>query len=220
MNKQETLNAIHKLGLLSVLRGPSPDLTFKMVEALVEGGVTGIEITFTTPSALEVVRDVNQHFGERILLGMGTLTRPEQAAAAQEAGARFLVSPHIDDQLAAAMMATGLPVMLGALTPSEVVRSYNLGSDVVKLFPGSLGGPGYLRALRGPFPEIPIMPTGGVSQENVGEWFAAGAFAVGAGSNLCPTAMAREGRFAEISQIARLFAETVAAIHRSADIAD
>jgi len=214
MSKQETLNAIHDLGLLSVLRGPSPDLTLKMVQALVEGGVTGIEITFTTPNALEIVRELNQQFGDQILLGMGTLTRPEQAAAAQEAGARFLVSPHIDDQLAAAMTATGLPVMLGALTPSEVVRSFNLGSDVVKLFPGSLGGPSYLRALRGPFPEIPIMPTGGVSQENVAEWFGAGAFAVGAGSNLCPTALAREGRFEEISQIARKFANAVAGVRR------
>jgi 2-dehydro-3-deoxyphosphogluconate aldolase/(4S)-4-hydroxy-2-oxoglutarate aldolase len=214
MNKQETLDAIHNLGLLSVLRGPSPELTLKMVEALVDGGVTGIEITFTTPQALKVVRQLNAQFGDQILLGMGTLTRPEQAAAAKSAGARFLVSPHIDEELAAAMVATGLPVMLGALTPSEVVRSYNLGSDVVKLFPGSLGGPSYLRALRGPFPEIPIMPTGGVSQENAAEWFAAGAFAIGAGSNLCPTAMAREGRFAEISQIARVFAATVAAVRQ------
>ena len=216
MTKKETLDAIHNIGLLSVLRGPAPDLTLKMVDALVEGGVTGIEITFTTPNALEVVRDLDQQFGDQILLGMGTLTRPEQAAAAKAAGARFLVSPHTEEELAAAMVATGLPVMLGALTPSEVVRSFNLGTDVVKLFPGSLGGPGYLRALRGPFPEIPIMPTGGVSQENAAEWFAAGAFAIGAGSNLCPTALAREGRFAEISHIARGFAETVAAIRRPA----
>jgi 2-dehydro-3-deoxyphosphogluconate aldolase/(4S)-4-hydroxy-2-oxoglutarate aldolase len=214
MNKQATLDAIYDLGLLSVLRGPSPDLTLRMVEALVAGGVNGIEITFTTPHALEVVRDLDQHFGRQILLGMGTLTRPEQAAAAQAAGARFLVSPHIDEQLAEAMVATGLPVMLGALTPSEVVRSINLGSDVVKLFPGSLGGPGYLRALRGPFPEIPIMPTGGVSRENAADWFAAGAFAIGAGSNLCPPALAREGRFDEISQIASDFAGTVAASRR------
>jgi 2-dehydro-3-deoxyphosphogluconate aldolase/(4S)-4-hydroxy-2-oxoglutarate aldolase len=216
MDKQETLNAIHDLGLLSVLRGPSPELTLKMVDALVQGGVTGIEITFTTPNALEIVRELNQQYGDKILLGMGTLTRPEQAPAAQEAGARFLVSPHIDDQLAEAMTATGLPVMLGALTPSEVVRSFNMGSDVVKLFPGSLGGPSYLRALRGPYPEIPIMPTGGVSEENAAQWFAAGAFAVGAGSNLCPTAMAKEGRFEEISQIARKFADTVAGVRHKA----
>lgn len=214
MSKRETLNAIHELGLLSVLRGPSPELTLKMVAALVAGGVTGIEITFTTPKAVEVVCELDQQYGQQILLGMGTLTKPEQASAAKSAGARFLVSPHIEAGLADAMVATGLPVMLGALTPSEVVRSFSLGSDVVKLFPGSLGGPAYLRALRGPFPEIPIMPTGGVSQENAAEWFAAGAFAIGAGSNLCPTTLAKAGRFDEISQIAREFADTVAAVRR------
>lgn len=210
MNKQETLDVIHQLGLLSVLRGPSPDLTLHMVDALVAGGVTGIEITFTTPNALEVVKSLDERFGDQILLGMGTLTRPEQAAAAQKAGARFLVSPHCEKNLAAAMKATGLPIMLGALSPSEVVMSRTLGSDVVKLFPGSLGGPKYLKALRGPFPDIPIMPTGGVSEDNVGDWFAAGAFAVGAGSNLCPTVLAQERRFDEITAIAKAFVSAVA----------
>jgi 2-dehydro-3-deoxyphosphogluconate aldolase/(4S)-4-hydroxy-2-oxoglutarate aldolase len=210
MNKQATLDAISRLGLLSVLRGPSPDLTLRMVEALVAGGVTGIEVTFTTPQALEVVKSLDERYGDQILLGMGTLTEPEQAAAAQEAGARFLVSPHCQEDLATAMRETGLPIMLGALTPSEVVLSRELGSDVVKLFPGSLGGPRYLKALRGPFPDIPIMPTGGVSKDNVADWFAAGAFAVGAGSNLCPTALAREERFDEISTIAKAFVAAVA----------
>lgn len=210
MSKQTTLDTIRQLGLLSVLRGPSFDLTLQMVDALVAGGVRGIEITFTTPNALEVVKSLDRRFGDQILLGMGTLTKPEQAAAAKEAGARFLVSPHCEKSLAGAMKETGLPIMLGALTPSEVILSRKLGSDVVKLFPGSLGGPEYLKALRGPFPDIPIMPTGGVSQDNVGDWFAAGAFAVGAGSNLCPTALAQERRFGEITALAKAFVQAVA----------
>lgn len=210
MSKQTTLDTIRQLGLLSVLRGPSLDLTLQMVDALVAGGVRGIEITFTTPNALEVVKSLDRRFGDQILLGMGTLTKPEQAAAAKEAGARFLVSPHCEKSLAGAMKETGLPIMLGALTPSEVILSRKLGSDVVKLFPGSLGGPEYLKALRGPFPDIPIMPTGGVSQDNVGDWFAAGAFAVGAGSNLCPTALAQERRFGEITALAKAFVQAVA----------
>lgn len=210
MSKQTTLDTIRQLGLLSVLRGPSFDLTLQMVDALVAGGVWGIEITFTTPNALEVVKSLDRRFGDQILLGMGTLTKPEQAAAAKEAGARFLVSPHCEKSLAGAMKETGLPIMLGALTPSEVILSRKLGSDVVKLFPGSLGGPEYLKALRGPFPDIPIMPTGGVSQDNVGDWFAAGAFAVGAGSNLCPTALAQERRFGEITALAKAFVQAVA----------
>lgn len=214
MNKVETLNTIHQLGLLSVLRGPSPDLTLKMVEALVAGGVKGIEITFTTPDALGVVRSLDQRFGDQILLGMGTLTRPEQAALAKGAGARFLVSPHCETSLASAMKATGLPIMIGALSPSEIVMSRTLGSDVVKLFPGSLGGPAYLKALRGPFPDIPIMPTGGVKLDNVDDWFAAGAFAVGAGSNLCPKTLAEQGRFNEITEIAGAFVTAVDSVHR------
>jgi 2-dehydro-3-deoxyphosphogluconate aldolase/(4S)-4-hydroxy-2-oxoglutarate aldolase len=113
------------------------------------------------------------------------------------------------------MTDTGLPVMMGALTPTEVVQSYRLGSDVVKLFPASLGGPAYLKALRGPFPDIPLMPTSGVSEKNLKEWFAAGAFAVGAGSNLCPKELAVQGRFDEITAIAHQFALAVQAARTS-----
>lgn len=209
MNKQETLEQIQRLGLVAVLRGPSEELTIKMVEALVAGGVQGIEITYSTPNAPAVVRDLNERFGDRILLGMGTLTEPAQADEAHAAGARFLVSPHTDPELAAVMAATGLPFMMGGLTPSEIRLAHKLGSDVVKLFPGSLGGSDYLKSLKGPFPHIAIMPTGGVNKDNVGVWFAAGAFAVGAGSELCPMAWAKEGRFDDITQRAHEFVVAV-----------
>ena len=211
MSKQQTLDAIHTQGLLAVLRGPTPELTVQMVDALVAGGVTGIEITYTTPQATDVVRTLAAKYGNAILLGMGTLTAPYQAAEATDAGARFLVSPHVDVDLAATMVATHLPTMMGALTPSEIMAARKLGADVVKLFPGSLGGPGFLKALRGPFPDLLIMPTGGVNIDNVGEWFAAGAFAVGAGGDLCPTAWAKEGRFDAITARARDFVAAVAA---------
>jgi 2-dehydro-3-deoxyphosphogluconate aldolase/(4S)-4-hydroxy-2-oxoglutarate aldolase len=215
MDKALTLQKIKTLGLLAVIRGPSRDLTIQMVEALVAGGVTGIEITYSTPQAAQVVHELHEHYGSGITLGMGTLTRPEQAQEAQEAGASFLVSPHCEVELAQAMTDSGLAVMMGALTPTEVVRAHHLGSDVVKLFPGSLGGPAYLKALRGPFPDIPLMPTGGVSEANLRDWFAAGAFAVGAGSNLCPKELAAQGRFTEITEIARKFALAVQAARTS-----
>jgi 2-dehydro-3-deoxyphosphogluconate aldolase/(4S)-4-hydroxy-2-oxoglutarate aldolase len=110
---------------------------------------------------------LDDKFSERILLGMGTLTRIEQFDEAKSAGKRFMVSPHLETKLAEAMVSSGLGVMIGALTPSEVVQAHNLGSDVVKVFPGSLGGPGYMKALRGPFPNIPMMPTGGVNPDNL-----------------------------------------------------
>ncbi len=214
MSKQETLQRIKELGLLAVIRGPSKELTLEMVAALVAGGVTGIEITYTTPNAAEVVAALAQRFGDQIVLGMGTLTQPAQAAEAAQAGAQFLVSPHTEATLAQAMVATGLPVMMGAFTPSEVMASVQLGSDVVKLFPGSLGGPAYMKALKGPFPNIPMMPTGGVDIDNIADWFAAGAVAVGAGSQLCPKNLAVAGKFDEITAIARSFVTAVAAARR------
>jgi 2-dehydro-3-deoxyphosphogluconate aldolase/(4S)-4-hydroxy-2-oxoglutarate aldolase len=210
MSKEQTLNQIHELGLLAVIRGPSENLTLQMVDALVAGGVLGIEITYSTPNAPQVVRSLIEKYGKKILMGMGTLTKPEQVAEAREAGANFLVSPHVDEHLAKAMVASGLAVMIGALTPSEVMKAYQLGSDVVKLFPGSFAGPAYMKALRGPFPEIPMMPTGGVSAENLDQWFSAGAFAVGAGSELCPPSWAKEGRFGDITVRARDFVQAVA----------
>lgn len=214
MNKAKTLQKIRELGLLAVIRGPSEELTLEMVAALVAGGVIGIEITYTTPNAAEVVSKLAQRFGDEIVLGMGTLIEPAQAAEAAQAGAQFLVSPHTEPALAQAMVATGLPIMMGALTPSEVMESVRLGSDVVKLFPGSLGGPAYMKALKGPFPNIPMMPTGGVEKDNIAAWFAAGAVAVGAGSQLCPKNLAVAGKFDEITAIARSFVTAVATARR------
>jgi 2-dehydro-3-deoxyphosphogluconate aldolase / (4S)-4-hydroxy-2-oxoglutarate aldolase len=210
MKKQEVLEQVQKLGLLAVLRGPSPELTISMVEALVAGGVTGIEITYSTPNAEQVVAELRRKYGQEILLGMGTLTKVEQVETAKAAGANFLVSPICEPRLVKAMVASGLVVMAGALTATEVFQAYSLGSDVVKVFPGSLTGPGYIKALKGPFPYIPMMPTGGVSESNVKDWFEAGVVAVGAGSELCPPALARQGKFDEISQRAANFVRVIA----------
>ena len=209
MSKDDTLSRISTLGLLAVLRGPSLELTLKMVEALIVGGVYGIEITFTTPEASEVVRILDETYGSKILLGMGTLTTIEHVEQAVDAGAHFIVSPHCEEELTRAMIATELVTMIGAFTPSEIMKAHRLGSDIVKLYPGSLGTPKYLRSLRGPFPNISIMPTGGVNIDNIKEWFAAGAFAVGAGTALCPSAWALEGRFQEMTERAKAFVKEV-----------
>ena len=209
MNKADVLAKVKELGLLAVIRGPSPELTVKMVEALVAGGVFGIEITYSTPNAEEVVRTLYHKFGDSIVLGMGTLTKPEQALSAKAAGAVFLVSPICEPNLVKGMVSSGLLTMAGALTPTEVYQAYTQGVDVVKIFPGSLGGPAYIKALKGPFPYIPMMPTGGVSAGNVREWFATGVVAVGAGSELCPPQLAKEGKFDEIIKRAAEFVQIV-----------
>jgi 2-dehydro-3-deoxyphosphogluconate aldolase/(4S)-4-hydroxy-2-oxoglutarate aldolase len=211
MSKQQIINKIEEVGVLAVLRGPSEELTLKMVDALIKGGVIGIEITYSTPNAAQVVKSLNQEFGDQIVLGMGTLTKPEQVEEALGAGATFLVSPHTSDELGKEMAASGAPVMMGALTPSEVMKAYGLGSDVVKIFPGSLGGPKYMKSLKGPFTDIPMMPTGGVSDSNLVDWFKAGAFAVGAGSNLCPKELALSGEFGKITKVASDFMAAVKA---------
>jgi 2-dehydro-3-deoxyphosphogluconate aldolase/(4S)-4-hydroxy-2-oxoglutarate aldolase len=209
MNKVEVLEKVKQLGLLAVIRGPSAELTVKMVDALIAGGVTGIEVTYSTPNAEDVVRNLSGKYGDNIVLGMGTLTKPEQALSAKQAGANFLVSPICEPTLVKSMVASGLLCMAGALTPTEVYQAYSMGVDVVKVFPGSLGGPAYIKALKGPFPYIPMMPTGGVSAGNAAEWFAAGVVAVGAGSELCPPQLAKEGKFDEISKRAAEFVQVV-----------
>jgi 2-dehydro-3-deoxyphosphogluconate aldolase/(4S)-4-hydroxy-2-oxoglutarate aldolase len=209
LGRRETLARIRELSWLAVLRGPSAERTLQVVDALVAGGATGIEITYTTPDAAQVVRTLESRYGDRIVLGMGTLTKPTQAEEAKAAGARFLVSPHCVPELVEAMVATGLAVVVGALTPTEVELAHRLGADIVKVFPGSLVGPTYLRDLHGPFPGVPLMPSGGVCLANVGEWLAAGAVAVGVGGGLCPSEWIAEGRFDAITERACEFCRVI-----------
>jgi 2-dehydro-3-deoxyphosphogluconate aldolase/(4S)-4-hydroxy-2-oxoglutarate aldolase len=205
VDKQAILKRITELGLLAVLRAPDPAGARRTVDALVEAGVLGIEITYSTPDAASVVADVKQSYGDEVLVGAGTLITRAQVAEAAEAGASYLVSPGLDDEVVASMQTSGVPAMAGVLTPTEVMRGVGLGVDVMKLFPGSLGGPSYLRSLRGPFPDVPFMPTGGVSADNVGDWLAAGAIAVGAGSELASAGDISSGDFAGIREKGRRF---------------
>jgi 2-dehydro-3-deoxyphosphogluconate aldolase/(4S)-4-hydroxy-2-oxoglutarate aldolase len=205
VDKQAILKRIAELGLLAVLRAPDPAGARRTADALVEAGVLGIEITYSTPDAASVIAGVKQSYGDEVLVGAGTLVTHAQVSEAAEAGASYLVSPGLDDEVVASIRATGLPAMAGVLTPTEVMRGVRLGVDVMKLFPGSLGGPSYLRSLRGPFPDVPFMPTGGVSADNVGDWLAAGAIAVGAGSELASAGDISSGDFAGIREKGRRF---------------
>jgi 2-dehydro-3-deoxyphosphogluconate aldolase/(4S)-4-hydroxy-2-oxoglutarate aldolase len=205
VDKQAILKRIADLGLLAVLRAPDPAGARRAVDALVEAGVLGIEITYSTPDAASVIADVKQSYGDEVLVGAGTLITRAQVAEAAEAGASYLVSPGLDDEVVASMQTTSLLAMAGVLTPTEVMRGVGLGVDVMKLFPGSLGGPSYLRSLRGPFPDVPFMPTGGVSADNVGDWMAAGAIAVGAGSELASIGDISSGDFVGIREKGRRF---------------
>jgi 2-dehydro-3-deoxyphosphogluconate aldolase/(4S)-4-hydroxy-2-oxoglutarate aldolase len=208
MEPDRILKRVGDLGLLAVVRGDSYTAALEVVDALIEGGVLGIEITYTTPAAARVMRDLDEKYGGRILLGAGTVTTREEVEEAVGSGATFLVSPGCDPELVPAMLETGLLVLPGVLTPSEVMLARRLGAPAVKLFPGSSGGPSYLKALLGPFPDTPFVPTGGISVDNTRDWFAAGAIAVGAGGALAPASFAGRER-GDVVETARKFVEAV-----------
>jgi 2-dehydro-3-deoxyphosphogluconate aldolase/(4S)-4-hydroxy-2-oxoglutarate aldolase len=191
----DRLDRARTTGILAVLRAPSPELALEASEAIIRGGVTGIEVTFSTPDAPAVIRELIARHGD-----------------AAYVGAEFLVSPGTLPDLTRAMLDTGRVVMTGAMTPTEVMGALALGVDVVKIFPASLGGPPYLGALRGPFPDAPLMPTGGVSPDNLAAWFAAGAVAVGAGGDLANGASIAASEWADIEQRAARFAAALAAV--------
>lgn len=166
-----------------MIRAASIDAALACTHALVRGGVTGIEITFSTPGAAEAIARARHELPDA-LVGAGTVLDQASLKAACDAGASFLVSPHTDEALIAAARERQVPFLPGGLTPTEIVRAWELGAACVKVFPGSAVGPGYVKALKGPLPHIPLMPTGGVDEKNLGEWFAAGVVAVGMGGSL------------------------------------
>ena len=214
MDKKLVFEKVKELGLLAVLRGPSEEKTVRAVDALVAGGVKGIEITFSTPNAQDVVSTLVKKYGDEILVGMGTLTQPEHIRMALDNGAKFIVSPMFDPSLTEDFVKSGLLSMVGCFTPSEVFQAYKLGADVIKIFPGQLAGPKYIKDLKGPFPDIPVMPTGGVDKDNVAEWFKVGVVAVGAGSSLCPKNLVMEEDYAKITEVARAFVAEVNACRK------
>lgn len=188
MYPNKILTRIGDVGLIAVIRGESRAAALEVSELIVGAGVEGIEVAYTTPEAHQVIWDLaNRH--DDILLGVGTVTTPEQVEKSVAAGASFVVSPGIDPEIVSLAGETGLAIVPGVFTPSEIMVAHRCGLTTVKLFPGSFGGPSYLKSLGGPFPETSFIPTGGVTLGNIDEWFAAGAFAVGIGSALAPATL-------------------------------
>lgn len=188
---------LSRVGVVAIIRGKSADEAVAMGEALIAGGVLGVEVTYSTPDCCQAIKRLAANAPQEAAIGVGTVLTIKQLDDAVNAGATYIVSPHTDAELLARAKALNVASLPGAITPTEVVRAYQLGATVIKLFPGSLVGADYLRALKAPLPQIPIMPTGGVSLENLHTWFAAGAVAVGMGGNLA------KGTPAEITAAAR-----------------
>ena len=196
--------------MIAILRGVAPDAAVDVADAVVDGGVTALEVTADTPRVTEAIGRLADRFDD-VLVGAGTVLDAETARAAQLAGAEFLVTPTVDAGVIATANRYGTPVAAGAFTPTEALDAYEAGADFVKVFPAATGGPEHVAALGGPLPQIPLVPTGGVTPENAGDYVEAGAVAVGVGGAIVDGDAVANGEYRAIAKNARRTVDAVAA---------
>lgn len=212
--RSSTVQKLRDAGVVAVVRTATVEQAVEAVQALAVGGVLAAEVTFTVPGAADAIAQLrDQHragdLPQGLVLGAGTVCTAAQAKEAIDAGATYLVSPHTEPEVMAVAADRDVAMLPGALTPGEVYAAYTAGADVIKIFPAARMGPSYLKDLGGPYPQIPLMPTGGVSVENVHEWVAAGAVAVGVGSELVDKKAVASGDWSELTRRAERFVEAL-----------
>ena len=211
MTRQQILSFITDIGIVPVVRTATAEGAIKAIEAIYRGGVRAAEITMTVPGAIRALEKVADQFGDKIVLGAGTVLDPETARACMLAGAEFFVTPSLKLSTIQMVKRYSKVICPGALTPTEVVTAWDAGADIVKIFPcGNVGGPKYIKALRGPFPHIEMIPTGGVNLETAGEFLKAGACAVAVGGELVDAKTIKEGRFDIIEERTRQYLAVIA----------
>ncbi|MFX1261188.1 MAG: bifunctional 4-hydroxy-2-oxoglutarate aldolase/2-dehydro-3-deoxy-phosphogluconate aldolase [Promethearchaeota archaeon] len=209
-NKKKALDLIHQTGLIPIIRVDSSDTAMKVADALIEGGVRIIEVTFSVPGATDVVRKLTERLGDKVLVGTGTVLNGRMVDEAVAAGSEFIVSPGYSKELIDATKKHSKPCIPGALTPTEILDAHNLGSDAVKVFPcGNLGGANYIKAVRAPLPQIRLVPTGGVNLETARPLLEAGAFALGVGSAITDKKAIKDGRYEVITENVKKFLDIV-----------
>lgn len=210
--REKTTKTLEQVGLIPVLRASSVELGHALVDAMMAGGVTVVEVTMTVPNALTLLRELKQRHGEKLLLGSGTVTDEVQAAATIDAGAEFVVSPSLHLDVIAKTKELGKISIPGALTPTEVITAWRAGADYVKVFPCSaMGGASYLKSLLAPFPELKLIPTGGVTLQTAADFLKAGARALGVGTDLVNAAAVADGKPEIIANTARAYLEVIRA---------
>jgi 2-dehydro-3-deoxyphosphogluconate aldolase/(4S)-4-hydroxy-2-oxoglutarate aldolase len=213
------LDQIKGNGIVAVIRGAKAENVMDIVKALQKGGVTTLEITVETPKVLSLIEMVAVEFGDGVIVGAGTVLDPETARAAIMAGAKFIFSPTVNVETIKMTKRYGVVNIPGALTPTEILTAYEQGADLIKVFPANVFGPGYLKDIHGPLPQIPLMPTGGVDLSNVREYIQAGAIAVGLGSSLVKFQKElTDSYLLELTQKAVQFVEQVANARRNASL--
>jgi 2-dehydro-3-deoxyphosphogluconate aldolase/(4S)-4-hydroxy-2-oxoglutarate aldolase len=207
---ETTAQIIERVGLIPVLRAKSTKQAHAVVEAMIAGGVTVVEVTMTCPDAIEILNELKQEYGAKLLLGSGTVTTAKEAEATIEAGAEFVVSPSFHPDVVAATKAAHKLSIPGALTPTEVITASRAGADYVKVFPCSaMGGASYLKALLAPFPHLKLIPTGGVTVKTAEDFLRAGARALGVGSDLVNLAAIDEGKPEVITEAAKAYLQVI-----------
>ena len=196
-------------GVVAVIRLQDGSKLRAVVDALAAGGITALEVTMTVPRAIALIGAIAPTLPAGFLIGAGTVLDPETARAAVQAGARYIVSPVLKPAVIEASHAAGAAAMPGCFSPTEILAAWDAGADVVKVFPATALGPGYFKDLRGPLPHVKLMPTGGVSLENAGDWIRAGAVAIGVGGALVDPTLVAAGDYAAITDRAKRFVERV-----------
>jgi len=210
MTKHEVAQKIAEIGIVPVVRAASAQQGMQAAEAVCKGGIPIVEMTMTVPGAIELIAQLAKSMGEDVLLGAGTVTDADTAQRCLDAGAQFLVSPGFDLETVKLANRAGALIMAGGLTPTEVINAWKAGSDLVKIFPcGTVGGAKYIKALKAPLPQIPMVPTGGVNLGTAAEFIQAGAAALGIGGELVSAAALQAGNAAEIVETARKFVNVV-----------
>ena len=216
MKRIEILSRIEKAGVIAVVRGKNPVEADKASQAIIAGGVKGIEVTFTVPNAQSAIHElVNDYRDQDVVIGAGTVLDAVTARLAIIAGAEFVVSPSFDQETAELCNLYQIPYLPGCMTITEMQQALKNGVDIIKLFPGSVSGPSMVSAVKAPLPHANLMPTGGVNLENMQTWFEAGVVAVGVGGNLL--APVAEGDFAKVTEIAQQYATRLTEIRREAN---
>ena len=209
--QNETAQRLAAAGLIPVLRARSVNEALALVDAMVAGGVTVVEVTMTVPGAMSVLRQLKSKYGSQLLLGSGTVMSVEQCVETIEAGSEFVVSPSLQLDVIRKTKELGKLSIPGALTPTEVIAARNAGADFVKIFPCSaVGGASYLKALKAPFPDLRLIPTGGVTLQSAAEFLEAGASALGVGSDLVNAKAIADGKLEIVTSAARAYLEIIA----------
>lgn len=207
LKKYKILNQLHENYLVAVVRGNDEDETKKIVDEIIKGGFKNIEITFTVPNAEEVINQVHKQYGDDIVLGAGTVLDAATAQIAINKGAQYIVSPHLDTNISKLCNVYSIPYLPGCSSTTEIIVALRYGSDLIKLFPGGQLGAGFIKDIKGPVPNVELMPSGGVNLDNVSDWIEKGSFAVGIGGDL--TKEFTGNNFEVISEKAQKYVEAV-----------